>query len=1095
MWCEIDPRTNIYFSEGLYNKGIDMSFETFFEIENYNPDKIIRYGDSHTIQFCGKPFVGDKNNRLFFKGETGYFYYWKSEPKAFSLYHSVEDALDYVNAKQSRYCLNFSSKNECNYPKRAYKKILFPPVLGYLQYIEYNGEWKISISCKADNLKISDNGYMHMLVELRTTSEGESKHSIAQKPNQKVVIDFPSGSYDYRSFERVIEIPKDVGSISFLIEGEHYSGEVYFEKPTCISMQGYNILPDFAMSVTNETDFDWIGQNLSKKEWPCFRISLNGKIFFEGELFERCHRYSENEIKIPNGLIKDGINELQITNVTSYPNPAPYLLKQMGIISETMNGIEIVALPKYVAVGKTFGVLVETKQDCVIKIETNREILVPAKNKYNLTKGLNVIEFKANLPALNEKIILITEEIEVAGEIKRILKKPDDGILVGSGDLIYVLQDENAYANYLKWYLSNGVGNLLTVRPTYRWSGSRTVDDKANRLLVDVLTQYGVKYVHMVDGRELSGIDANPSLKDLKGKNFLGRQTHEQDGVLLYWGNCNRNFYREQICDLIHLANQRKPENTNWVESVARYDYPDKVVIGRDLSVDNDMKALSDNVVRLMRKLRCSAIRHTGPSTAFKYFYQAGYDFLGAELMYGPTDIVLSALRGAAQCYKKTSFGGHFAVQWSTTPHDAEDRYRRFALSLYVSYIQGVTEFNVEEGLWHLEEFYSSFSRFDTACIRHLQEHQKFYDYICSHSRTGRYYTPFAVLTGRYDGWRSFGTGVWGQTGKDNTDAENSFNLLNLFYPLENANSVIYRHPCPKSEPIGLFSGNPRGNVDIIPIESDEKDLFKYKVICFMGYNKAEKEDFDKLLSFVENGGTLIMGWPHLSETTNRDDLVNYNHQYISHPILNSFSKTNGFCQDFIGGQPVSIAMGAFDKCDIIKVTDGGNPLVLLRKVGSGRILFVNAKQYPGNLSVKSVYEELILSVTDEINSSENVFVKCGTDVLHAVYIQGDDSAHVYLLAVDWYNDIAKPRSVFYRAYNFEYKIDVKFGSLIKIVTKEGVSVWCEEQEFEIIEVSTNAIKVQGEGKGHLKVAKDGVVTEYELDFTKCQELIVGIFN
>ena len=36
---------------------------------------------------------------------------------------------------------------------------------------------------------------------------------------------------------------------------------------------------------------------------------------------------------------------------------------------------------------------------------------------------------------------------------------------------------------YLSWYISNGVGDLITIRPTYRWSGTKLLNKKVFKKL------------------------------------------------------------------------------------------------------------------------------------------------------------------------------------------------------------------------------------------------------------------------------------------------------------------------------------------------------------------------------------------------------------------------------------------------------------------------------------------------------------------------------------------------------------------------------------------------------------------------------------
>ena len=84
------------------------------------------------------------------------------------------------------------------------------------------------------------------------------------------------------------------------------------------------------------------------------------------------------------------------------------------------------------------------------------------------------------------------------------------------------------------------------------------------------------------------------------------------------------------------------------------------------LDIPRDMAAAHDFSVGMLRDMRRGAPRHTGPSVMFKYFYQAGYDFLGAETMYGSMEPIMAFLRGASLSYGKREMGVHHAVQWSS---------------------------------------------------------------------------------------------------------------------------------------------------------------------------------------------------------------------------------------------------------------------------------------------------------------------------------------------------------------------------------------------------------------------------------------------
>ena len=66
-----------------------------------------------------------------------------------------------------------------------------------------------------------------------------------------------------------------------------------------------------------------------------------------------------------------------------------------------------------------------------------------------------------------------------------------------------------------------------------------------------------------------------------------------------------------------------------------------------------DMREAANHFVDNCRYWLSGIKRHTGPSVLFKYFMEAGIDVGGAELMYGPHEVILSALRGASLAYGK----------------------------------------------------------------------------------------------------------------------------------------------------------------------------------------------------------------------------------------------------------------------------------------------------------------------------------------------------------------------------------------------------------------------------------------------------------
>lgn len=1065
------------------------------EFEQYRPvftgseDINLRPGKSAVFEFNADHELLASRCRLYFTGETVQFYLWKNEPDSPTLYKLLDDALDSVHAHKAQFCLNLSA-DDLDYPKRAYKKLYWPPRLSYLELQDYTDFWKGGLFIKAERLRIHKGGYLRMLIEVRHTKEGVSRHSILGAPDTVYTLDFPQGSYSWRELSQDMVIPsKNTANVCVFIEGEHYSGKVYAERPFITSSKGVNILPDLSLNSTDRPHYNWMGQNLSRKEWPEFDIKLNGKRIYKGEVFERAHRYSETEKDIPAKLIKKGRNRLEIKLISSWRDALPYNIHQVGLVTRPDNPFDIVACPENAPMGRPFSVLIETKAPMLLEFVSDSGIQTLSPLRFE-GAGLHALQLMADTAAADAAFTLTCKGHSQSAVIKRILYKPEDEVLTGTGDQIYINQNIGDMSYFLSWYLANNIGNLFTIRPVYRWSGTRTLQRQVWQYMNRLLNALGLKYVHMLDGRELPGSTANPTAELLKGEHFLGRQKHETDGAYVYWGffNLTGNYYFEMYFDLWTRYPDSAgydPEGINYIMKGERVSYL------RDPDIPKDMKAGADFLVSQLSRSRKDATRHTGPSVMFKYFLQAGFTWAGSELMYGPMEPVIAVQRGASACYGYKRMGGHLAVQWSTTPHDTPERLERYRLALYVSYIQGLTDINTEEGLWHIEEHYNYFNRFSYPCSAHKKVQQDFYRYVSSHWRTGEFYTPFAFLHGRYDAWQCFGRGtIWGHTGMYFDKPEESWDLLNIFYPLS-LFDAIYRHPC-NDGPVGFYTGTPLGNADIIPIEGP-RQFSKYKALSFLGYNSMQPEDCGELYDYINGGRTLILGWPHLAVTTDREDVIALRHEYIEHELvkrITGLSCRPQFITDTLDGQSIETAEGInLFGCEPAAQTDSGRVLAFSKNIGKGKVYFINAKGYPAEPALRPVYERVIKAVSSELIKAEEEkgIVYCGNDVQYAVYTQSDGSRHIYLLAVDWYAKSTALRSAQLRIGVHSYNIAVPADRLLRLTVKDGYALWADNDSVEILSLQTEGravtAQVQGYGESLIFCAIDGALKEIKLDF------------
>ena len=491
-----------------------MNFESYRQIHLCQRDRDItlRTGKSFSLDF--EIDNAKSVDRLFFTGESGIFYQWKTEPDYQYLYRRIDDSLSSVESDKAQYALDMSASN-FDYPKISYRKIVWWP-----RFYGSGTKWDFGIRAKAEDLKIHEGGYLHFMVEIRYLN-GVDKRIAYTEPDVVAKIDLPEGSYDWNDL--LVNINFDAGRTAnacFYLEGQHYSGKVFCEAPFLRTLgYGANILTDFNTFTEEKSEFNWLGVNLSKKETPSLKIELNGRVIHNGEIFERCHRYSEWEVTIPQGVAKDGNNTLTFTHTSTYRDAPPYNLHEIGIVSVRRDGL--IACPDVVNVGVPFAVLVKTERDDVeYTLEKASEFLKATSPLVCKKAGLNVLHLVCEKPQNDISFTISNGEKSAECHISRCAVREEDGVITGTGDAVYINQNDTDFENYISWYASNNIGNMITFRPTYRWCGTRSANSALWRKTADLLDDMGMKYVHMRDGRELQGCNANPTFAELDSKNF-----------------------------------------------------------------------------------------------------------------------------------------------------------------------------------------------------------------------------------------------------------------------------------------------------------------------------------------------------------------------------------------------------------------------------------------------------------------------------------------------------------------------------------------------------------------------------------------------
>ncbi len=351
-----------------------------------------------------------------------------------------------------------------------------------------------------------------------------------------------------------------------------------------------------------------------------------------------------------------------------------------------------------------------------------------------------------------------------------------------------------------------------------------------------------------------------------------------------------------------------------------------------------------------------------------------------------------------------------------------EQRYQ-YRLAMYLSYMHGVSEINCRD--------------FSPNPLL-LKEQQDFYRYVLSHTRSGNLYTPFAFLHAGYAGF---------STARSEIFNSSSQNLLKLF--------------C---------------------VQKDK--LEQYKAISLADCGKAKKSDFDDLLAFVQTGGTLIMGWPHLSVSSEIKDTEKDKHNYIEHNLVHYIcADSSEFINDSYRATPIDVCPNM--KCDdVIATTDSGIPLAFMKKVGLGRIFFINAQQQPENQGVNSLYAVITSEILDDLSAEEKTYLCYDNNIAFTVFNQKDGTRHLYVLAIDQSSTSNTMCHAVLKVNKVKYDIDVPLNGMLKIVAKDGIAAWSEDEAVEILLIVGNVITLQGYGKTKIKIAQGGKLIEREVDFT-----------
>ncbi|WP_299557352.1 hypothetical protein [Seonamhaeicola sp.] len=963
----------------------------------------------------------------------------------------VDDYLDGQDTyKDDSYSLVYLGENEA-FEKNAYYRLTYDKLKPFKgKKVQVNFPVKRAIK------GFGSKGFLKLRLQLYKKKQGRALDDIFDDADDIWELEVPAETSDWEVLSKDFVVPEDIACILVEIVSLDMSGTCKVGAPWFEGKHGGLDFYKFQPYVKDKDHDNWIGANLSSKEWPEFEFALNGKPFYTGKVFDRASEVGEFDINLPEEL-PAGEYKLSVHLLDrEIPASFPFMLKAIEVHKNSARDFEVVYVPEYVVKNEKFGILIEVnKQDIELSISGDKQITPVLEEKIFVETGLHALVFEAGDSSLNQIISISNGTNEVVSAVGQIVSKKKDGVYLSTGDDIYIGRTKEQWSKYLKWHMREGMGNLYCWRPSHQWSGARDADPEFYKWATGILQDLQMPYPLMMEGRTIAGKNVNPSMEVMDSSFFLGRQSHEDDGSFYYWDQ----FVWEGLYS--DLAAKFRPYGGIFAKArpIKR---PELEVpcIYYDFYGANNMEEGAQQFVNNLRESRGQNTRHTGPSTMFRYFFQAGYEWVGAEQMYGPEELIMSSLRGASKAYGTNDFGTHLATQWGSQPFNATDHARRFFLSLAISYIHGATNINTEEGVWNMEE---GIDRYTDAGKAHMKAQKDLLDYILTHERRGTPVASVGVLQGRNDGWKSFDfrhqSNTWGQKNSDQWKygaPEASFDMIKTFYPNSELGEITLRAHEPRL-PKGYYTATPYGLVDLLPIEAPQNVLDSYESIAFLGWNTFDEKEFEQLLAFVKKGGTLLLTGNHANTELRRD-------------------KPTKYPQD--------------DKVlvELLGKDYKNKKAAYRRNVGKGEVIFYPQKLYPAEAPIKDSYNNDLKQLCENsiVNQLPKGWIESAENIGFAAWDWEDSKTRtIYVLNIDWWTEnIAHPATL--RIGDAKFPIDVRRDVIETVIISQDMAVIPQNMTTDVLNISKTEtgydVTIQTTGKDTIKTyhAKNGTQS-YEL--------------
>ena len=744
------------------------------------------------------------------------------------------------------------------------------------------------------------------------------------------------------------------------------------------------------------------------------------------------------------------------------------LINRISVFPSACPGEEL-SLPSWAMSGeKNFGAIhTEKGGKCRITYEDQEQTL-------ELRPGWNEFSFVLKNPGRD---VQFATDNGLNAVISRVWSLPKEKfpLMVGA-DLTSVPHDDSGEMEWLLEYMKRTqLGNLIVIRnfisKDHDGRERKNVDDK----LLEKWGEYCREHKIYVEG---ASDFQNGVLAAHAGVMMHSAGTHELTGVLYAWD-------------------------------------PDHEV--RPAS----MKEACGNYLNFLRG-KCEEMGKSGVRIALgdasggqRYCHMAGVDFIRAETMVPHTMHLCSLARTASEALAGGDWGVHIATQHAMQPF-FETQLGLFYLSLYQPYLMGANMFYEEDSLflmWKEER-----QCWDDALTKGKREIlREFYHFASTHPRQGKTYRPIAFLEGRYAApFNGFICGneqtpeysVWGKFGLNDpawghNQVEKCRHLLDVLMP--GALTHPLRQKFEKQR--HFFSGTPYGDFDEVPVEATGSFFHNYKLLLNLGWNTMIEEDYEKLRSFVREGGILFSGLPQFGTQEKRDlsDFRLYNQGDLSEfcgikvfgaSQQNYCGQWNGKLKNQIKDAELS-SMPNKDSnedgdCRLASIelagaqvaawdAATGMPLLTCYRYGKGLVYVITAWAYPGHEKLQQFAASWIAYLANQNKGKWFVEDASGEVFWSVRHFDHAGCGMISMLNTDW-SSAGNGKQVTVNTGGIVFEHEVKEREISIFTVAGNTVIKCKNQDFlEYLGVSGN--------KAHFKLHAANAETEVEFYYPGRKEV------